>query len=282
LDRSDLGAFMIESPTFEVICEGDSSNVEKLAAKLLEGPSSSTPTPKVKLSVADGSGTILDKDAGKSWKVAGLHVSAATGESGALHAELAGKLSGAEGTGEFAVEASVGPTLAATVKARDLPADIASPWLRRADSSMQFAGKASADLKIEQTTEAGKTVVRAKGQASATDVRAALSALGDETLRLAAIRAPVDAVAEGNVLTLNRFGVECDLGSASATGSVDLAAAPETWLSQAGLAVALDVDAAKTAERLPKLLRLRPGTRIEHGTLNVKAASKAAGGGQIL
>src|SRR5204863_7618081 len=141
----------------------------------------------------------------------------------------------------------------------------------------KLAGAVTADLQVKWAKDA-LTVV---GTVGAKQFALAGPWLNGDTLALDSANLPLDVELAGRVVRVRKFDLACDAGTLSVAGTFDPDQAVEKLLTQAGVSVTANVDLARLAAKLPKLLRVKDGTELREGKLEVKVASEAAGAGAV-
>ena len=85
----------------------------------------------------------------------------------------------------------------------------------------------------------------------------------------------------GRVVHVRKFDLACDVGTLSVAGTFDPDEPTEKLLTQPGVTVGANVELAKLAAKLPKLLHLKDGTELREGKVEAKLASRADAGGVV-
>jgi len=276
MDRSDLGEFTLENPTLQIVADEQSTNLERMLVGMLK-PNTKTNTspPTLSLKIVDANLNIHDvptkrtttlektnlslKLAGKTEPTASL--SATVRDAGKLTAELVpGKSS---------------------VSVENFPLDALAPILRRLEPGTTLAGRLSAEASLERTAEMGRPTLRLVGAARATDVVVTTPALRGDTLRLSKVELPLDITHTGESTIVRRADLKCDVGSVSLRGSFDADEPVERLLVRPGLTVDAEVDLARVAKLVPRLLGVREGTTLHQGSVGVKLSSAVGQGDTV-
>jgi hypothetical protein len=272
-DRSDLGEFTLDQPVVEIVCENGSTNLELcLEHYLKDEAKSESARPAVAVKVTDGK--LILHESPKHSVIGGIDasVSIAAARSESIHVSLK-----AASPGTLEATASIGAQGSAKLTARGFPLDPICPLVKRFDPSLDIRGTLTAD--VDATWNSAEKRLAIKGTTSLRNLDIAAAALKGDRLRLAAADLPLNLDFAGRTLHVEKAELTCDIGSLAAAGTFDSAASLDDHLDRAGLSVHGDLDLAKLATTLPKLLRIRDGTAITDGKLSVKLASKAATGG---
>ena len=272
-NQAEPGEFALEAPTVAVVCEKGTTNLEAAFAEHLKGdkPAGPTRTP-VSIRVTGGTLTLTDGDTGKTASVEDI---AATVTVPASRAEpVTAKLTAA--TGKLGAEVSLGDSGSAKVVCVGFPLDALAPLVKRADPGLTLAGAATADLRVKW----GRDALSVVGTASAKSFALSTPGFNGDTLRLDSADLPLDVELAGREVRVRKFDLACDAGTLSVAGTFDPEQA-EKLFAQSGVSVTANVDLARLAAKLPKLLRVKDGTEVREGKLEVKVASKADGAGAV-
>ncbi len=277
-DPADPGEFTLENPTIAVVCEKDTTNLETAFAEYLkdDGKSPAATRTSVAVRVTGGTLTLTDEHGTKSIEaiIAAVNVPASRAE------PITVKLTAA--TGKLDAELSLGASSSAKVVTVGLPLDTFAPLLKRADPTLTLAGAVSTDLKVTWGKDAsGRLAVSASGAVGAKQLAVGGPRLSGDTLRLDSAELPLDVELAGRTLRVRKFDLTCDVGTLTVAGTFDPDEAPEKALSRAGIVVGADVELARLAAKLPKLLRLKDGTELREGKLKIDLASKTDGAGVV-
>ncbi|HEY1189225.1 MAG TPA: hypothetical protein VGE74_16350 [Gemmata sp.] len=269
--QADPGTFTIENPTLTVACDKGTTNVEGTFAEYLkENPAPAPTRTPVNLKVTGGTLTIVDAATGKGASVEGID---ATVTIPASRAEpVAVQLTAA--TGGLNVEASIGDASTAKIVSTDLALDTFAPLLKRADPGLTLAGALSTDVRLSWGTSAkGQLAVAVAGSAGGKQLALSAPWLNGDQLALDSVELPLDLELTGRTLRVRTFELKCDAGTMSVKGTFDPEDAAESVLMQPGLSVSANVEVAKLVAKLPKLLRLKEGTELREGRIELKLVS---------
>ncbi|MBX9625047.1 MAG: hypothetical protein K2X82_14665, partial [Gemmataceae bacterium] len=276
-DRSDLGEFAVERPAAAVVCENGTTNLEDALGEYLkdDGRPPSPTRPAVVVKVNDGRLTVRDAD--RMTEAGGIAATVAV--PGSRSEPITAKLTAAS-PGKLDAELSVGERGSAKVTAAGFPLDALAPVVRRLQPGLSLGGVLTADVSATWgKDEKGQPTAKVEGTIGGRDLDVSGPWFRGDRLRLAAADLPVKAELTGSALRVERAELTCDVGTASAAGAWDLDGKLDDVLDRAGLTATVDIDLAKLAARLPKLLRLRPGTEVRDGKLTAKLASRATPAG---
>jgi hypothetical protein len=278
-NADDPGAFVIEEATVNVVCEKGTTNLETAFAEYLKDdgqPPAPTRTP-VAVRVTNATVTITDAETNKTASIEGV---AATATVPASRAEpVTATVTAA--TGKLDAQLSIGATNSVKLVAQGFPLDTLAPLLKRVEPGVSVAGLMSADVKATWGKEPnGVLNASASGTVGAKQLAVGGPALNGDTLRFDSADLPLDVEVTGHAVRVRRFDLTCDVGTLSVAGAFDPAEEPDAMLKRAGIVVGADVELAKLAAKLPKLVRVKDGTELREGKLKIDVASKADADGK--
>ena len=300
-NSSNVGTLRIEKPRLNAKLTRDGSNVEAVLARWLTGPSSSS-NQGVDLSVevADGEVTIVDQETQQSWHVTALQFALdmsrqlawPTRMEGAAtvddrgHAGQPGLEVASEGQ-RHAAGRSGGLVRPGGHRRRPQPANH-----RAAAGHVPASGRprhARAETRRHAGLESRSPVDRPRERETQRQpqrqrfVLSSRPSLGRDVIRLAKVQASCKAARQDKQLTVEEAKIDCDVGNLAASGHVDLGErgleSLTDLLRQPDCAVQGTLDLAQLARLLPGTLRVRPGTEITSGQvqLTVRTTNPAAG-----
>jgi translocation and assembly module TamB len=141
-NSSDAGEFVVEKPAIEVVCEGNSTNLEDALAKFLNDESPPKPT-RTALALKVSGGRLTIHDAGKGWNFDAVEV--AVNIPASRTEALTAKVS-AGGPGELEADVSLGERGQVKLVATGFPLDALAPVLRRVEPGVSVGGKLTAGV----------------------------------------------------------------------------------------------------------------------------------------
>jgi hypothetical protein len=170
-----------------------------------------------------------------------------------------------------------------------LPLAALEPWLARVLPGVRLVGQASTDLKVAWEAPAATQAApgsssgpenerrfSATGKLDAADVRFTADALVGDLVELPTASIGIDASLVGARLAARQLAVRSDWLLADATGDFDLAELTSLTagrLPASDAALTVRVDVPHLTRMLPRTLRLRPGVRVDSGSVEVSARS---------
>jgi hypothetical protein len=267
-NKAEPGEFTLESPALAVVCERSATNLEAAFAEFLKGakPDGPTRTP-VAVRVTGGTLTLTDAEGGRSASIAGIDATATVPASRAEPVTI--RLTAA--TGALSAELSLADSGSAALTSAGFPLESLAPLLKRAAPGLTIAGALSSDLRVAW----GRAGVAVAGRAGVKQFALSAPPLNGDTLRLDSAELPLDVELVGRALRVRKFDLACDVGTLSATGTFDPGQSADRLLTQPGVSLRASVELAKLAGKLPRLLRVKDGTELREGRLEVKLASRA-------
>jgi hypothetical protein len=270
-DKSDPGEFTVEGPTVEVVCAKGSTNLEEAIAHYLkdDAPPGPTRTP-VSVRVSGARVVLRDADTHQAWEFGSVDaaVTVPRDRGSPVHVKLS-----AATPGKLDADLTLGDGGSARLVAAGFPLDALAPVLRRVDAGVAVGGQLTADL-AARWSGADPPAVNLDGKASARDLDLAGAWLNGDRLKLASVELPLKVETAGRTVRVERAELKCDVGTLSAAGSFAPDASFDKLLDNHGVRLEADVDLAKVAALLPRLLRIREGTAVREGRLTAKLASR--------
>jgi len=273
LDRSDLGTLTIEKPVVEVVFSANSTNLEDALANYLADGSSSTERPAIAVKVTQGRVVLKEPGRDGARTIGPVEVAVTVPMSNAEAITIVGTAK------QLVLDLNFGPEITGKVKVEEFVLESLDPLVRRFGAGTELAGKLTADVSVRYSTTGGKISAAIEGRAEVAGLEVAGPWLGTDRLRLAKAELPCKAAFNDGELKVEQADLTCDAGTASVAGVLNLNDPADKLLARPGLRLAVDVDAAKVAAIVPRLLRLREGMELREGRLKVSIASQPADGG---
>lgn len=272
-DRSDLGTFTIERPVLEVVCEPGATNVERAIKKYLADDTPPKPE-RTGLSVKVEHGRVVLKEAGRDGKTTidpfDLSVAVPKQRSEPVTLVLSAGSPDPAAPGRVEAECAFSGDADWTVTADRFAAESLGPLVRRFAPGTGIAGRFSGKL----TAKWGSDRAAVEGRAEVDGFELAGPWLGADRVRLRRAELPCKLTAERGELRVEAADLTCDVGKLSVAGVVNPDEPAEKLLARPGLRVDADLDVAKLAAVLPRLLRIKAGTDLREGRVNLHLASK--------
>jgi hypothetical protein len=285
LDVDQVGRVHVENPSVHLIAYEKDTNLERVFAAFLNSEEESKVTAEV--SVTGGTLQYEDDVAKRQYQVNKLTADCSLGDAAdgitlAASGELAGQIKPAS----FQIDLRATPskeTGGALANGKvhcqtvDLPLDLLDPLLRRGMAEARVSGHVSSELEGAwgELTSEGKASLN--GVVRLANVNFAAAALSADEIRLENVEIPCRVRQDGDTIEVEELAVKCELGQVTLSGS-----AKSSDFSAENVAAALarepfqlkgNLDVAKLAAMLPKTLKLREGTAITTGQIDLLASS---------
>ncbi len=286
LDLADLGRLHVVRPTLHVVAGEQDSNLEQVFATLLSSPRASSVA--AQLEVTEGTLVIDDVPASRQFRIENVALDCTLTEANdGITLAASGVLTDARLPGNFKIDIrTVGSAKNETAlasgkidcQASAMPLELLQPIVRRKIGHAQLTGRLSTRLggAWGEMAEGGETSVR--GESLITDLDFAAASLGPDHIRLARVEMPCHVVQTGELVQVEQLAINCDLGKISLSGSAkmsDFSAANQLRaLARENYELKGHVDLAKLAALLPATLRIREGTEITSGQVDLAATSR--------
>lgn len=287
----------LENPRLAITLDESGSNLERVLEKILAAdPKDATP---FSLAVTGGTLQVIDKTARREWTINefALHFASPGNEDAPLTLKTSGTIEDAGQPAAFDVDlaiqrdalSSAGGASTGKLKlvAKRLPLELMAPAVRRAagGDASQLAGTLNAELNTNWALgNVGLKTFGATGRVAVDELAVASPALGDRAVTLRHLEMPLDLRVQNGGLDIKRLDVDCDWGKLHAVGRLAdwqaWAKGNLGWESLAPLArrageLTGEIDVAALARAMPGLVRLREGTEVNSGLLNVTLTSQS-------
>lgn len=289
-DRTKVGRVLLSGVAVNAVLSESSSNIEQAIAPMLNAPATS-PTPAMQITVQEGTIEISDMFSGRAAKLTNLGGDfLITGVPGALpQARLQCVLSDETRGGNVLVELNAPvegneppPAMLLHVVTEAMPLRPTSSVLRRFIGPSELSGDVTGDMLVRYRTApsaAGQAVavVDIAGKAQGRDLTfAAASLLRNDVLRASAANFEGQISFDDQYLAASNVVLASDLGRVNLNGRAPLAVlqgrSPNEiaqTVEQNDFHFAGEIDLARLAAALPDTLRIREGTQITAGTVQV-------------
>lgn len=310
LNAGDLGAVTIARPTIYVKVRPDGSNLEDAITaitKSLTPAAAATPdggtaaTPTLTVNVVEGVVLIDDAAAGRQWRIEGVNIQLDNrGTSGMLsRAVLTGRVleaanagvpvSGASGRFSISLQPANDGRNQFLLQAEGLSLAIAEPWLRRFANAAAVSGTLSGEgSAVWSSPVAGGLPVdfTTSGTLAIDRLDATAPSLKGDHIHLARLELPwriasqarASSQSDRGVWSIEDLRLRCDVGEIAVRGVLDanLSAARHSLETRGA------VDLARLAAMLPHALRVREGTSITSGAVELAGQYRPNETGQII
>jgi hypothetical protein len=293
-NTSKLGRFRLVKPTFHLVLHEDGSNLEEVLANYLKPKTEPTPEVDVAVEILDGTVSIIDPRIQRTWQVEKFQLAVAAPQNrlNPVLVQLSGEIADDEHPARFDLSAKVSRQSsqdtagsketpdANQVKLRTetFPLRVAAPVLTRFVPGLELDGRLTSSLECSFDAVPIPQEVKLEGRLLAEELLLATPMLGSDRVRLNQLDTNCRVAWQKQRVNVDQLTAESDVGNVSITGSVDLSDRAVdnllTSLPQQTFTVDGQLDLAKLAEILPGTLRIREGTRVTSGQLQVALASQ--------
>ena len=162
-------------------------------------------------------------------------------------------------------------------KIDNFPVALAVPVLRRLQMECVLEGHVAREWDLTL----GNNKATCSGELLLEDCMAAGPLFGEDTIRLAQIKMPWKLALERNRLRVDRAEIVGDVGHVSIQGNIAAPTALLTYQNDADLNLVLDLDLARLAEKIPKMLRLREDVKLVAGRLTANCQGVVGPGNTV-
>lgn len=309
VSQANLGRLILVEPKVSVVFRAGGSNVEDILEKMMSGPPSSAPPSDLELEVQNASVSLDYKTASLSSTISPLSLVMQL-KRGAVE-ELETTIGEAPAPGEASLQPPTNwlafrfgnePTqdgVAMTprskhvrLKATAWSLEPLRPALARFEPDAELSGEIDADVRSQVNLAEMQTDWTASewswdGRITVKKlVLAGLSMLNKDRVQLAATSVAGRLAAQQGRLSMDQAQVETEFGEVTATGDIPLAGlgsamtinSARTILSDQDYTVHGHVDLQRLAALFPSTLRIREGTEITGGRIDVNLKSEVMQG----
>lgn len=268
-DPRNLGTFVLESPTIEIECSTDTTNLETVLAKLLNDRSpSDSHRPLMSIEIHNGLLKIVDQ--GTHWSIMELNGSVVLPEaSQAITIDAKGIF----GRGSFEANVALGSEIVVKLKTEGFPLGMVAPIARRFEPGLTIEGHLNADVVSHIDTSSHRRA-KAEGSIAILNLDLGSRRAGNERLVMRSVELPLTVTSTESGIQIERANLTCDVGSFAVRGIFDPREPIDLWLDRPGLSAHADLDLAKLATMFPKLLHVREGTVIREGRVTLQVSSE--------
>ncbi|OWK34456.1 DUF748 domain-containing protein [Fimbriiglobus ruber] len=281
-DQTDLGTFTVEQPALTLVCDRSTTNLETLVAEYLkdDGRAPSPERVAVRLAVVQGKITLHEtgREGDRVLDAVDATVTIPRPRTDPVALEL--KATTPDPTpgnpaSTLSADCGFGPSSGVRMKAERFDLATLEPIVRRFANDSTLAGRLTADLAIGWgADDAGHPRAAVAGRATVAGLDCGGPWLGADRVRLQSLDLPCKLKYNAGELQVEQANLTCDAGTASISGSVNVDESADKLLARSGLKVTGDVDLAKLAAVLPRLLHIKEGTVLSEGRVQLALGSK--------
>jgi translocation and assembly module TamB len=291
LDFGDLGGIQVQQPVLHLAAQATDTNLERVFANILN--STGRKRFAMQLKIDDGMVLVDDTAAARQFQLENLSALCGIGASDEpLTLVASGNVADERQPGTFKLDLqakSAGDETSALANGKvhcqttALPLGMIDPVLRRHVKAARTIGHISTRLDGAwgDMAEAGTSSL--DGESTITDLSFSAAALGPDRVEIDRIQLPCRVVQKGDRIEIERLSVECELGQVAISGSAkmsDLSAANQlAALVHEDYEIKGQADLAQIARRLPATLRIRQGTEITAGQVDLAIVSQQTADG---
>ena len=286
MNRRDLGVIEIRRPTIHVQVRPDGSNLEDVVHQLLttlatpgveqvDGAAKQPPAYAVYL--VEGTIHVEDLARGRRWRIEGVNAQYETrgATAGLVRGSLSGQMVeiGQQGApdapaGRFTM--SILPAEASreqiTFQAEALSLAALEPWLGRAAVGVELSGMLSGQGTAAWATDSPfPNGLVTSGNFAIDRLDASAAALMGDRVRLTRVELPWRLTSQPSGLAIEDLQLRSEVGQLALRGQLD----PNLAAARHNLELRGAVDVARLAAMLPHALRIREGTTITSGTIEL-------------
>ncbi|MGL6073732.1 MAG: hypothetical protein ACRC8S_06180 [Fimbriiglobus sp.] len=267
-DATNLGTLTVSSPVIHLRTEPGKTNWETILAKYLTPDPNKPASPKPRLTVDVQDATLHVHEGSSEQKLTGVVVKVEmTGDE-----PMAVKVDIPKTAIHGHLLAEIGVSDKITVKANvdDFSLSPLAPVVRRFSAGSVLEGQLTG--KTEVTYAENRATV--SGEVAGKNLSLGGPWLQGDTIRLLDTKiqtAKLEASAE--MFRTALVEMTCDVGSMKAKGEVHFNEPVEKLLKVPDQMIHAEIDAAKLANMMPKLLHLKAGTALQEGKINVRLDS---------
>lgn len=263
--------------------------------------------------VANAAVVVQDASTGQTWRIENANAEFSTGphDLGQIALTIAGRVVSGEAPrsptppvdsagnvaeGCFAMALSQTPEGHNRLDCRcnHVPMGPLTPWLQNVTDRPQVAGwltvEGFATWPIGHDFKAGIGILpdqfATSGFVTIEELDFITGGLAADRLRLSRVDAPWNLSAEGGEVLINEFACRSEIGTLTAQGTVTRASLTrqiaQDRIAFQDFTLQGNLDLARLAQMLPHTLRIRPGTTITSGTLNLAIRDQQVEGGARL
>ena len=306
--QTNLGRMRLVDPVVTVSIRKDGSNLEDVYAKFMSGPASAAPVPAFELEIVNARIELANKSSSSTSTIEPVSLVMVSTKGGVDDMELtighAPSTSGSAddglvtgGSDWLAVRfgnklveeeaAATTDTQHLQLKARGWKLEKLLPALTRFEPAAELSGEFDADVKAQLRPTKESFDWTWDGTVSLRQLAlSGLAALKDDKIALDAITAGGRFASQGGRLSMDDAKLTTDVGELTATGDIPLAGltaaqglnAVQSIVGEEDFQLTGHVDLKRLAALLPQTLRVREGTEITAGRLEVKLIGEEAKG----
>ncbi len=306
--QTNLGRMRLVDPVISVTIRPDGSNLEDVYAKFMSGPASTAPIPAFEFEMVNARIELANKSASRESTITPVSLVLASTKGGVDDIQITvGDVPDSDASKSAEPNAAASDWLAirfgnkpsddaaatttdsqhVRLKARGWNLDKLLPALARFEPAAQLAGQFDADVKASLRSTAAAFDWTWNGDVSLRELAVSgLAALKQDKVALDAITAGGRFSSQGGRLSMADAKLTTDVGELTATGDIPLAGltssaglnAVQSIVGEEDFQLNGQVDLKRLAALLPQTLRVREGTQITAGRVDVSLTGEESEG----
>ncbi|MEE8451319.1 MAG: DUF748 domain-containing protein [Thermoguttaceae bacterium] len=288
LNRSRLGKFRLTQPKLTVVTRSGGSNLEDVLAYYLTPNDEPTEPVELGLEIAEGSISLTDQETGKTWRIEKvrllLAVNTAADAEKPLELEVSAEVPDAQQPGRLSIAISSGRASAdsltgeATIDTEAIPLPLLESLVGRFVPRTRLGGRLSSKIHAQWGEKEAAPYLAVQADVTANQFILTTPSLGTDRVQLEQFDLSCRLSKQGNRFEITQSSIHCDLGNLDLAASVDPGDRAEGSSLPAALRQTCEltgrIDLARLAAMLPATLRIREGTQITAGEVQVVLSSK--------
>jgi translocation and assembly module TamB len=306
--QTNLGRMRLVEPVVTVSLRKDGSNLEDVYAKFMSGPASTAPIPAYELEIVNARIELANKSSSCSSTIEPVSLLMTSTKGGVNDLELTiGHAPSTSDSADDGLQAKASDWLAfrfgnvpgeeeaasttdtqhLRLKARGWKLDKLRPVMSRFEPTVELSGEFDADMKTQLRPTKESFDWAWNGTVSLRQLNlSGLAALQHDKVVLDTLTAGGRFASQGGRLSMDDAKLTTDVGELTATGDIPLVGltaaqglnAVQSIVGDEDFQLAGHVDLKRLAALLPQTLRVREGTEITAGRLEVKLVGAEANG----
>lgn len=309
-NRRDLGTIRIVRPAINLVTTPTGSNWEAALARFRKQQDDEPDTPtevtiepqpvavNLKLEITEGGLAARDATTGQQWNLHGLNLTAATDAragtwvaDGVANVQMVSPdaaLASRPGKIEVHVKSPAPGRQELRLVSQQLPLEPLEPWLARVAPNTRITGDAASDISVNwqlppADDPAAQAALEAHGRIDLSNAKFTSAALSGDILQLDQATLDTKLLAEGELIAVEQLQVVSDWFNGNVSGAFNV-----NELRQLGLdrmpsepaSVSGSINLVSLTKQLPRTLQMRPGVKVDSGTVQMTARSLAGAEGQ--
>lgn len=282
LQRDDLGTFTIDEPDLILSVENGTTNIEDWIANYTKDDGAPPKPERLAFAIEATRGKATLKGTPDT-QLQNVAFAFRCPKSRIEPMEIQVEAETPSG-GKLATSVQLGTDTGLSFNATTFPLETVTPMLPRFSTGLALGGLLTADLRGIWNVPADKPMkLEFTGSANITEFGLRAPWLKGETLALHSVALLQSEIAthESGRIDVKSLRLLCDVGDASIVGQFDPGFDANQFLKQAGVKASANIDLAKLAALLPKLMRVRDDTVIRRGSIALKLDSETTATGML-